>query len=161
MCLISLPWLQRGFELRPWKFFLKNTNLHVKTCFTKKCAPSRIVWWFFHTSRRWAWIILYAYDGTDVSLSFKLEFTCSNNEPKWESLIKGESGDSRLIVKNEEFALTDKIFLNNSVRTCATSSQQAYWCINDFCFWSWLSWADSGCTNNEEDFACYCNRPNS
>lgn len=31
--------------------------------------------------------LLYALDGVDVSLSFKLEFSCSNNEAKDEALF--------------------------------------------------------------------------
>lgn len=31
--------------------------------------------------------MLYARDGTDVSLSFKFEFPCSNNETEYEALL--------------------------------------------------------------------------
>lgn len=43
--------------------------------------------WLVHSSRRWAGIVLYAPDGNNLSLPFKLKFPYSNNEVEYEALI--------------------------------------------------------------------------
>lgn len=56
--------------------------------------------------------VLHAHDGTDVSLSFKIELPCSNNEDEYKTLVTGlistlqietpklcVQGDSKLIIK--------------------------------------------------------------
>lgn len=68
--------------------------------------------WLVHSSKRWDMGCLYAHDGIKITLSFKLEFLCSNNEAEYESLVMGLSlpyrwefvgfkvqGDSMLIIK--------------------------------------------------------------
>lgn len=69
-----------------------------------------------------AGVVLYDSDGVSISLSFKLEFPCSNNVAEYEALILGliatlklgvkklqVQGDSKLIIEqvNGEFALKE------------------------------------------------------
>lgn len=66
--------------------------------------------------------MLYAPSGTNISVAFKLEFSCTNNEAKYEALIIGLTttlnmgilrlrvqGDLKLIIKqvNGEFELNE------------------------------------------------------
>lgn len=62
--------------------------------------------------------LLYVSDGMELSLLFKLEFHCSNNEIEYATLIVGSISTSQIGISRVYFQDNSKLSLNRSMRIC-------------------------------------------